>query len=812
MNAPLRVPYTQQFSVSKTPLQPLVGILRQYQGKRAELRQAIASAFFKDSTDADGLAGNTLISLKAHGYIDEKGALTQTGLDLVNSASESDALDVVARNLLLSLDCIHLVETLQEMKGAGASFTLSSVSDELRTRGFEASNNSSDLSGVLGWLRAAGVLTNYAVNNERYFEIVGASSGTIQALKNLSEPQVAFLRAMVALGVTDWTPHNVIVQHAEALYAGQVAFQWKELDRSILKPLALAGFIETQKAASTGRGGKPSQVKPTDKFERELAEPILTPIYKAAGFRDVRKIRSMAWPQLLADVKQTQDTHLRGETLEVLAIRICQLLDLEFYGWRETDETIVAGGEVDGFMHTARLVYSRWQIQCKASDKISYEAIAKEVGVAEVTLANVILIVSTGKLTAGARTYRERVVGKSPLNIIIIDGQDLATVSKNPAAITSILRTQAENAMRTKPRPDQLTTSPPSVTPTGGGGGRGVQVPEAEGGGAQLAFSPYYSTSRGSMYLGDSYDVLRYLIAEGVRVKLLFTSPPFALIRKKAYGNEDQDQYVDWFMRFAPLFHEILEPGGSFVMDIGGTWIPGIPARSVYQYKLLLRLCESNFYLAQEFYHYNPARLPTPAEWVTVRRLRVKDAMNHVWWFVKEPFVDSDNRRVLQEYSQSMKDLLRKGYKAALRPSGHQVSENFNVDHGGSIPSNLLQFANTDSNGHYLRECKRNGIKPHPARFPIGLPDFFIKFLTLPGETVLDPFAGSNVTGESAEALGRPWIGIELSEEYAQGSRFRFSAPETGDTSATHQPSLLAVERPKPMNLGMFIARAPGMS
>jgi site-specific DNA-methyltransferase (cytosine-N4-specific) len=179
--------------------------------------------------------------------------------------------------------------------------------------------------------------------------------------------------------------------------------------------------------------------------------------------------------------------------------------------------------------------------------------------------------------------------------------------------------------------------------------------------------------------------------------------------------------------------------------------------------------------LAQEFYHYNPARLPSPAEWVTVRRIRVKDAMNNVWWFTKQPFVDSDNRRVLREYSESMKSLLKNGYKAKMRPSGHDISTKFSVDHGGAIPSNLLQLSNTESNSHYLKECSRSGIKPHPARFPIALPDFFIRFLTKPGDLVLDPFAGSNVTGESAERLGRRWIGSEISEEYVKGSQFRFT-------------------------------------
>jgi len=193
---------------------------------------------------------------------------------------------------------------------------------------------------------------------------------------------------------------------------------------------------------------------------------------------------------------------------------------------------------------------------------------------------------------------------------------------------------------------------------------------------------------------------------------------------------------------------------------------------------LLVTLCESGLYLAQEFYHYNPAKLPTPAEWVTIRRLRVKDAVNNVFWLTLDPFADADNRRVLTEYSESMKTLLKNGYKAALRPSGHDISTEFQRDNGGAIPPNLLQFSNTESNSHYLRRCKEEGIKPHPARFPQLLPEFFIKFLTRPGEVVFDFLAGSNVTGAAAEKLGRHWIAIEQNETYVEASKFRFESDQ----------------------------------
>jgi len=287
---------------------------------------------------------------------------------------------------------------------------------------------------------------------------------------------------------------------------------------------------------------------------------------------------------------------------------------------------------------------------------------------------------------------------------------------------------------------------------------------------------PYYTTNYGIAYLGDSKEIL----ASGAfdeKVDLIMTSPPFALRRKKQYGNVEAERYVAWFMDFARLFHRILKPQGSLVIDIGGSWNQGEPTRSLYHYELLIELCKipgHKFHLAQEFFWYNPSKLPSPAEWVTVRRERVKDAVNCVWWLSKEPHPKADNRRVLKPYSESMKELLRRGYKPQLRPSGHDISSKFNRNHNGAIPPNLLEIANTESNSRYLRACRQAGLAPNPARYPHGLPDFFIKFLTEPGDLVLDPFAGSNVTGEVCERLERKWIAIELIEEYLKGSKFRF--------------------------------------
>ncbi len=282
------------------------------------------------------------------------------------------------------------------------------------------------------------------------------------------------------------------------------------------------------------------------------------------------------------------------------------------------------------------------------------------------------------------------------------------------------------------------------------------------------------STSRGRIIHGDS----KQFCSKALRPKsvdLIMTSPPFGLVRKKTYGNADSELYIDWFRPFAAAFKRVLKNNGSLVIDIGGAWIPGQPTRSLYHFKLLIMLCEEfGFHLAQEFYWWNPAKLPTPAEWVTVRRVRVKDAINCVWWLSPTPWPRADNRRVLQPYSESMKSLLKNGYRAKMRPSGHDISKKFSTNNGASIPPNLIAIANTESNGSYLRYCKDNNIKPHDARFPAGLPEYFIRMLTDPGHLVLDPFAGSCVTGEVCERLKRKWICVELDETFIKGAKARF--------------------------------------
>lgn len=298
-----------------------------------------------------------------------------------------------------------------------------------------------------------------------------------------------------------------------------------------------------------------------------------------------------------------------------------------------------------------------------------------------------------------------------------------------------------------------------------------------------ISRKPAYKTELGVAITADSLEVLRDMPDSSVN--LVVTSPPYALHFKKAYGNADKHEYVDWLIPFTREIKRILKDDGSFVLNIGGSYNQGEPTRSIYHYKLLVALVENvGFHLAQELFWYNPAKMPMPAEWVTVRRIRVKDSVEYIWWLSKTPWPKASNSNVLRPYSKDMIRLNAKKVRETVRPSGHVIRSGFDKVHaGGSIPPNvideetpsdLLKFGNNSANDRYTIRCKDARIKIHPARFPPVLPEFFIRMLTEPNDLVVDPFAGSNTTGMVAEQLDRRWIAIDRTAEYIQASKFRF--------------------------------------
>ena len=106
---------------------------------------------------------------------------------------------------------------------------------------------------------------------------------------------------------------------------------------------------------------------------------------------------------------------------------------------------------------------------------------------------------------------------------------------------------------------------------------------------------PYYITNFGKAFHCNSMELMTQIPDDSL--DLILTSPPFALTSKKEYGNKQEDEYIDWFLNFSMEFKRILKPDGSFVVDLGGAYLPGHPIRSIYQYELLVKLVKE-----QEFF------------------------------------------------------------------------------------------------------------------------------------------------------------------------------------------------------------------
>lgn len=308
-----------------------------------------------------------------------------------------------------------------------------------------------------------------------------------------------------------------------------------------------------------------------------------------------------------------------------------------------------------------------------------------------------------------------------------------------------------------------------------------------------------YKTDYGKYYIGKCESEIKKRKLKG-KVQLILTSPPFPLNNKKQYGNLIGAEYLEWFRSLAPLFAETLTENGSIVIELGNAWEKDRPVQSLLHLKSLMSFVENplaDLRLCQEFICYNPARLPSPAQWVTIERIRTIDSFTHVWWMSNSDYPKADNKKVLRPYSKSMKKLLEKGeYNAGKRPSEHVISEkSFLTDNNGSISHNVLELeqiddkrdlrlpysmfsiSNTKSNDFFTKTCKEREIIPHPARMPLELASFFIEFLTDEGDIVLDPFGGSNTTGFCAEKLKRNWISIEANKDYGQQSLIRFEEP-----------------------------------
>jgi hypothetical protein len=446
------LPFGSEFSPSQIELTVVLEFAKEHGGDWKALEAAVKSRYFSQNATSDynrgKLANNTKLGMIAYGLVDRDARLTEFGEKLYALRDQPDKLYAeLARHILLNLHGMTLVQCLQDIQSAGETADLVKLREWLEERGIHFPRGGKHPSMMRLWLEKAGVFTSgWNISAAKLKELVGASSEEIEALAGLSAEQRAFLKTLANMAGVGPYQSNEIEKLATATYG--IRFNEKGLPKQVLYPLEKAGFVTLVRGTKeAGRGAKPFAVQPTKKLQKEILTPLLEQLEKQTS-SDLRPLLRKPMHDILADLKAA-DTHTRGLALEALAFKLMRLLDMDYVATRLRGSA-TGGAEVDLIFQSARLVFSRWQVQCKNTSRVNLEDVAKEVGLTHLLKSNVIVVVSTGEIGASARGYTNKVMGDTNLCLVLVNGDDLLAIEKNPAAIVDVFRREAVHAMRLK--------------------------------------------------------------------------------------------------------------------------------------------------------------------------------------------------------------------------------------------------------------------------------------------------------------------------------------------------------------------------
>ena len=445
------LPFGSEFSPSQIDLAHVLELAELHGGDWHAFENAVRSAYFEghatSAYNRGKLANNTKLGMIAYGIIDRDANPTDFGRELIALKDDEPALyQHLAKHILLNLHGMTLVRCIQDMVAAGEVVSLTTLREGLAARGVHYPSGGKHPSMMRLWLAKAGVFvgTRWQINTHRVEDILGLNPDEFAVLADFTPEQRAFLRALANTGTTTPQPANEIVRLATATYG--VKFPEKSLPKLVLHALEEAGYITSEKT-TTGRGAKPFQVAPTGKLIADVVEPLLEQL---KGQTDPKLLALLRTPlaDILSDLGHA-DRYVAGLALEALAFKIMRLLDMTYVATRlRANQT--GGAEVDLVFESARLVFSRWQIQCKNTDRVSLDDVAKEVGLTHLIKSNVIVIVTTGDIGGEARRYANKVMADSNLAVVMLDGGDLQVISESPATIVRAFEREARHAMNLK--------------------------------------------------------------------------------------------------------------------------------------------------------------------------------------------------------------------------------------------------------------------------------------------------------------------------------------------------------------------------
>lgn len=443
------LPFGTQFSPNQIDLPQLLQLVSENEGEEtAPLINAIVAAFFSDKAERERhtMAGNCKNSLVSYGIMKSGGGVhfTEFGLQLFNIKDDSEQYDALAKHILKNLNGMVLIDTLRSMKRNGERITKETVAAKLNANGFEISQTSNNIPVMKLWLNKAGVLRAWQIDEQKLSKLTELTETEYGLLKTLSSEQYYFLRALCNTNTLAFQRAADIRRLATDTY--RINFVQSNFSQAVIQPLQAKGLIEVQRATE-GHGARTPLIKLTDFTMRDIVLPVLQQLEGKTENQVIEYLQKTI-SELRTDMN-SENTYLKGIALEAFSIKIMRIIGLDFIKTRlKGNET--AGAEVDALFESSRLLYTRWQVQCKNTNKVSLDQIAKEVGLSHVLRTNAIVIMTTGTVSEAAREYANQIMRSMNLCIIIVEGSDIDAIIAEPTKILDIFNRESLNAKQIK--------------------------------------------------------------------------------------------------------------------------------------------------------------------------------------------------------------------------------------------------------------------------------------------------------------------------------------------------------------------------
>jgi len=455
-----RFTYGDQFEPTKTPLIPLLQLCLKHEPNRYDLQNAIRAAYFEGhgqdpltvDDNSNKMAMNCLLSLNSYNLIElsDKGQsyhITDLAKQLLALKNNDEVHRKFAEHILTNLEGLLLARLIENIRARDERVTLEYLGEELNDLGRKIPPNSTYVSTMRAWLAQAGVFraSGYEVNWDVIYDILKVDADIIDELYQLLPEQKHFLLSMLSLDIQDYTPSNKIANHTRSVY--KIRLTTKNLVKDILEPLEKLELIQTRKT-TTGRGAKPHDVKLTPKATHEILRPLLENLAALTELTSADLNRP--FESVVSELAH-EDKHVKGIALELFSVWVIRLLGLRFSHWRLRHYQSTGGGEVDVIAASDKIVYSRWQIQCKnQKSPVGVDVIAKEVGLTFLTKADIVMVITTSHFASDAVNYANQVTDNSRYYIILLEGDDIKRIVEDRTRIVDILNIKARRTFAKK--------------------------------------------------------------------------------------------------------------------------------------------------------------------------------------------------------------------------------------------------------------------------------------------------------------------------------------------------------------------------